>query len=86
MGAHRLIKNRRVSGRGEKKTAVLDELGETTGWHATMRGRRYAMRLNGHIKIENPHLLTVTDPATLWAELATVRAHYRLFLLEVRAW
>lgn len=32
--------------------------------------------LNGTIKIENPYLLTIEDPATLRAELAVVRAHY----------
>ncbi|WP_448071154.1 integrase core domain-containing protein [Georgenia yuyongxinii] len=32
--------------------------------------------LNGHLKAEYPYLLTIEDPATLRAELATVRAHY----------
>jgi transposase InsO family protein len=32
--------------------------------------------LNGTIKIENPYLLAIEDPATLRAELAVVRAHY----------
>jgi transposase InsO family protein len=32
--------------------------------------------LNGHLKAEYPHLLAITDPATLRAELAVVRAHY----------
>ncbi len=32
--------------------------------------------LNGHIKIENPHLLAIEDPATLRAELTVVREHY----------
>lgn len=32
--------------------------------------------LNGHIKIENPHLLAIRDPATLRAELKIIRAHY----------
>ena len=30
----------------------------------------------GHIKAENPHLLTITDPAVLTAELERVRQHY----------
>ena len=32
--------------------------------------------LNGTIKMENPHLLAIRDPATLRAELAVVREHY----------
>lgn len=32
--------------------------------------------LNGHLKVEYPHLLATCDPATLRAELATIRAHY----------
>jgi len=32
--------------------------------------------LNGHLKAEYPHLLTIRDPATLRAELALARAHY----------
>jgi hypothetical protein len=32
--------------------------------------------LSGHLKIENPHLLAIRDPATLRAELATIRPHY----------
>jgi transposase InsO family protein len=32
--------------------------------------------LNGHVKIDYPHLLAIRDPATLRAELAVTRAHY----------
>jgi putative transposase len=32
--------------------------------------------LNGHLKVEYPHLLAIRDPATLRAELAVTRAHY----------
>jgi putative transposase len=32
--------------------------------------------LNGHIKVEYPHLLAIRDPATLRAELEITRAHY----------
>jgi putative transposase len=32
--------------------------------------------LNGHLKIEYPHLLAIRDPATLRAELEITRAHY----------
>jgi hypothetical protein len=32
--------------------------------------------LNGHVKVEYPHLLAIRDPATLRAELAVTREHY----------
>ena len=38
--------------------------------------------LNGHLKGEYPHLLTIRDPATLRAELAVVQAHYNTVRLH----
>ncbi len=38
--------------------------------------------LNGHIKAEYPHLLQISDPATLRAELAVVRVHYNTVRLH----
>ncbi len=38
--------------------------------------------LNGHLKAEYPHLLAITDPATLRAELAVVRRHYNTVRLH----
>ena len=38
--------------------------------------------LNGHIKAEYPHLLQISDPATLRAELAVVRVHYHTVRLH----
>ena len=38
--------------------------------------------LNGHIKGEYPHLLAISDPATLRAELAVVRVHYNTVRLH----
>ncbi|MGH2547411.1 MAG: aminotransferase class V-fold PLP-dependent enzyme, partial [Actinomycetota bacterium] len=32
--------------------------------------------LFGHVKTEHPHLLSITDPEVLRAELAVIRAHY----------
>ncbi|MHB8288910.1 MAG: integrase core domain-containing protein [Acidimicrobiales bacterium] len=31
---------------------------------------------NGHLKMENPHLLEIEDPVVLRAELAVIRTHY----------
>jgi len=38
--------------------------------------------LNGHLKAEYPHLLTIRDPATLRAELTVVRGHYNTVRLH----
>ncbi len=38
--------------------------------------------LNGHIKVEYPHLLAIGDPATLRAELALTRVHYNTVRLH----
>jgi len=38
--------------------------------------------LNGHLKGEYPHLLTIRDPATLRAELGVVRNHYNTVRLH----
>src|SRR3954454_4128547 len=38
--------------------------------------------LNGHLKAEYPHLLTIRDPATLRAELGVVRTHYNTVRLH----
>ena len=38
--------------------------------------------LNGHIKAEYPHLLAISDPASLRAEIASVRTHYNTIRLH----
>jgi len=38
--------------------------------------------LNGHVKAEYPHLLAITDPATLRSELAVTRVHYNTIRLH----
>lgn len=38
--------------------------------------------LNGHVKAEYPHLLAISDPATLRAELASAREHYNTIRLH----
>ena len=38
--------------------------------------------LNGHLKGEYPHLLAITDPATLRAELASTQVHYNTVRLH----
>jgi transposase InsO family protein len=38
--------------------------------------------LNGHLKLEYPHLLAIRDPQTLRAELAVARVHYNTIRLH----
>ncbi|MGH3094750.1 MAG: transposase [Streptosporangiales bacterium] len=46
------------------------------GRPGTPQDQAWIETLNGHLKAEYPHLLTITDPATLRDELAVVRRHY----------
>lgn len=55
---------------------ALCAIAQHFGRPGTPTDQAWIESLNGHIKIENPHLLAIEDPATLRAELATVREHY----------
>ncbi|MFN7150543.1 MAG: integrase core domain-containing protein [Microthrixaceae bacterium] len=55
---------------------ALCAIAQHFGRPGTPTDQAWIESLNGHIKIENPHLLAITDPATLRAELAVVREHY----------
>jgi len=55
---------------------ALCAIAQHFGRPGTPTDQAWIESLNGHIKIENPHLLAIQDPATLRAELATVREHY----------
>lgn len=52
------------------------------GRPGTPTDQAWVESLNGTIKIENPHLLAIRDPATLRAELAIVREHYNTVRLH----
>ena len=55
---------------------ALCAIAQHFGRPGTPTDQAWIESLNGHIKIENPHLLAIADPATLRAELAVVRGHY----------
>lgn len=55
---------------------ALCAIAQHFGRPGTPTDQAWIESLNGHIKIENPHLLAIEDPATLRAELAVIREHY----------
>ena len=55
---------------------ALCSIAQHFGRPGTPTDQAWIESLNDHIKIENPHLLAITDPATLRAELADIRTHY----------
>jgi len=55
---------------------ALCAIAQLFGRPGTPTDQAWIESLNGHIKLENPHLLAITDPATLRAELTVVREHY----------
>jgi putative transposase len=55
---------------------ALCAIAQHFGRPGTPTDQAWIESLNGHIKIEHPHLLAIEDPATLRAELAVVREHY----------
>ena len=55
---------------------ALVTIGQHFGRPSTPTDQAWIETLWGHIKAENPHLLTITDPAVLTAELERVRQHY----------
>lgn len=55
---------------------ALCAIAQHFGRPGTPQDQGWIESLNGHLKVENPHLLTIRDPATLRAELAVIRPHY----------
>lgn len=55
---------------------ALCAIAQHFGRPGTPTDQAWIESLNGTIKIENPYLLAIEDPATLRAELAVVRSHY----------
>ena len=55
---------------------ALCAIAQHFGRPGTPTDQAWVESLNGHLKVEYPHLLAITDPATLRAELDVVRAHY----------
>ena len=55
---------------------ALCAIAQHFGRPGTPTDQAWVESLNGTIKMENPYLLAIADPATLRAELAVVRSHY----------
>jgi putative transposase len=55
---------------------ALCAIAQHFGRPGTPTDQAWIESLNGHVKIDYPHLLAIRDPATLRAELAVTRAHY----------
>ena len=55
---------------------ALCAIAQHFGRPGTPTDQAWIESLNGHLKAEYPHLLVISDPATLRAELAIARAHY----------
>ncbi|MGH3927898.1 MAG: integrase core domain-containing protein, partial [Pseudonocardiaceae bacterium] len=55
---------------------ALCAIAQHFGRPGTPTDQAWIESLNGHVKIEYPHLLAIRDPATLRAELAATREHY----------
>jgi transposase InsO family protein len=61
---------------------ALCAIAQHFGRPGTPTDQAWIESLNGHIKIEYPHLLAIRDPATLRAEIAVVRNHYNTVRLH----
>ena len=55
---------------------ALCAIAQHFGRPGTPTDQAWIESLNGHIKIDYPHLLAIRDPATLRAELSATREHY----------
>jgi transposase InsO family protein len=55
---------------------ALCAIAQHFGRPGTPTDQAWIESLNGHLKLEYPHLLAIEDPATLRAELAVAREHY----------
>jgi putative transposase len=55
---------------------ALCAIAQHFGRPGTPTDQAWIESLNGHLKREYPHLLAISDPQTLRAELAVTRAHY----------
>jgi putative transposase len=61
---------------------ALCAIAQHFGRPGTPTDQAWIESLNGHIKIEYPHLLAIRDPATLRAEIAATRVHYNTVRLH----
>lgn len=65
-----------------RRFMALCSMAQHFGRRATPTDQAWIETLWGHIKHENPHLMGITDPAVLVAELERVRLHYNTVRLH----
>ena len=65
-----------VTSGSTREFMALCAIAQHFGRPGTPTDQAWIESLNGHVKIEYPHLLAIRDPATLRAELAVTREHY----------
>jgi transposase InsO family protein len=65
-----------------RRFMALCSIAQHFGRPSTPTDQAWIESLWGHTKRENPHLLTITDPAVLVAELERVRVHYNTIRLH----
>ena len=65
-----------MSSGSTREFMALCAIAQHFGRPGTPTDQAWIESLNGHLKREYPHLLAITDPETLRAEIAVARAHY----------
>lgn len=65
-----------MTSRSTRQFMALCAIAQHFGRPGTPTDQAWIESLNGHLKLEYPHLTAIRDPATLRAELAVTRAHY----------
>jgi transposase InsO family protein len=71
-----------MTSRDTKKFFAACSIAQHHGRPSTPTDQAWIETLWGHVKHENPHLMTITDPAVLAAELDRVRVHYNTVRLH----
>jgi transposase InsO family protein len=61
---------------------ALHAIARHFGRPGTPTDQAWIESFNGHLKVENPHLLAIRDPAVLRAELPVIREHYNTVRLH----
>ena len=65
-----------------RKFMALCSMAQHFGRRSTPTDQAWIETLWGHVKHENPHLMAITNPAVLVAELDRVRRHYNTVRLH----
>lgn len=71
-----------MTSRETRKFLAACAIAQHFGRRSTPTDQAWIETLWGHVKHENPHLITITDPAVLAAELERTRHHYNTVRLH----